>query len=396
MRRTMLTVTLAVVALFPAVASAQLQTFGSTLANPSNLAFGCEAVPTIVDVSGNQAPVASGQPDCTWANTGGGTIPGDGTVTKITIKSGPNPAPIRFVVLRTLAQPGQGSFCCFFVAETSAAQPAPNSVQSFDVNLPVERNTNPTTQVISQDNLGVSAAAGTGTLPVFDNGRHNILDPINPALNASFWYPRVSSASDTGSGVRPAGSAGGYEVLLQDQFCAKGQEVACGLVPAGGGGGGGGAGGGGAGGGGAGGGGGGTDTTVPQIATPQLVPTAFRVGPGATPIAAATRGAEIRFVLSETANVSIAITKPVTGRKVGKTCKAATKANRKKPRCSRWVSAGKTLTRANLPAGQTAVPFTGRIGTKALQPGSYRAEVTAKDAAGNGSAVATARFRIVR
>lgn len=244
----------------PVTAGAQLQTFGSTLASPSNLAFGCEAVPTIVDVGGNQAPVASGAPDCTWANTGGGTIPGDGTVTRITIKSGPNPAPIRFVVLRTLAQPGMGSFCCFFVAETSVSQPAPNSVQSFNVNLPVERNTNPATQVMSQDNIGVSAAAGTGTLPVFDNGRHNILDPINPALNASFYYPRVSSATDTGSGVRATGSAGGYEVLLQDQFCPKGQEAACGI----GGGGGGGNGGGNGGGGGGNGGGGGGDTAPPR------------------------------------------------------------------------------------------------------------------------------------
>ena len=36
----------------PVTAGAQLQTFGSTLASPSNLAFGCEAVPTIVDVGG--------------------------------------------------------------------------------------------------------------------------------------------------------------------------------------------------------------------------------------------------------------------------------------------------------------------------------------------------------
>ena len=375
MRRSLLTVSLLLgVLALPSVAAAQLQTFGSTLQNPSNLTFGCEAIPTIVDVSGNQAPVASGQPDCTWANTGGGTVPGNGTVTRITIKSGPNPAPIRFVVLRTLAQPGQGSFCCFFVAETSVSQPTPNSVQSFNVNLPVERNTNPQTQVISQDNIGVSAASGTGTLPVFDNGRHNILDPINPALNASFWHPRVSSTNDTGSGIRPSGSAGGYEVLLQDQFCPAGQEAACGI----------------------GGGGGGTDTTVPGIAQPRVQPNVFRVGNAATPIAAATTGTKIKFVLSETATASIKITKPSTGRKVGKTCKKQTKANRSKKKCSLWTAAGKTLTRKNLPAGQNTVAFTGRIGKKALKTGSYRVEVTAKDAAGNKSKVSTAKFRIVR
>lgn len=373
----------------PVTAGAQLQTFGSTLASPSNLAFGCEAVPTIVDVGGNQAPVASGAPDCTWANTGGGTIPGDGTVTRITIKSGPNPAPIRFVVLRTLAQPGMGSFCCFFVAETSVSQPAPNSVQSFNVNLPVERNTNPATQVMSQDNIGVSAAAGTGTLPVFDNGRHNILDPINPALNASFYYPRVSSATDTGSGVRATGSAGGYEVLLQDQFCPKGQEAACGI----GGGGGGGNGGGNGGGGGGNGGGGGGDTAPPQIAQPRFVPTVFRVGEAATPVAATASGATLSFVLSETAVATIRIQRRGGGRRVKGVCRAVRSG--KGRRCTRWTSAGAALTRANLPAGAVQIAFSGRIGRKALRPGSYRAQVTAKDAAGNVSKVAGASFKIV-
>lgn len=354
-----------------ATAGAQLQTLGSTLANPSNLAFGCEAVPTIVDVAGNQAPVGSGAADCTWANTGGGTIPGDGTVTRITIKSGPNPAPVRFVVLRTLAQPGMGNFCCFFVAETSVSQPAPNSVQSFNVNLAVERNTNPATQVMSQDNIGVSAAAGTGTLPVFDSGRHNILDPINPLLNASFYYPRVSSSSDTGSGVRATGSAGGYEVLLQDQFCPKGQEAACGI----------------------GGGNGGADTTVPQIARPRFAPTVFRVGPQATPLAAAARGATLSFVLSESATATIRFQRRGSGRLAGGVCRAARSGSGR--RCTRWTSAGAALTRTNLSAGAARIAFSGRIGRKALRPGSYRAQVTAKDGAGNASKVASASFRIV-
>ena len=138
--------------------------------------------------------------------------------------------------------------------------------------------------------------------------------------------------------------------------------------------------------------------TLPQIAQPVVRPNLFRVGRAATPIAAAAtpQGTQIRFVLSEQANVTIAFAKPQTGRKVGKTCKKQTKANRSKKACTRWARTGKALTRANLPAGQATVAFTGRIGTKALAPGSYRAEVTAKDAANNTSKVATARFRIAR
>ena len=56
----------------------------------------------------------------------------------------------------------------------------------------------------------------------------------------------------------------------------------------------------------------------------------------------------------------------------------------------------KILTRKDLPAGQASIAFSGRIGKRALKPGTYRVEVSAKDAAGNRSKVSTARFRIVR
>jgi len=40
--------------------------------------------------------------------------------------------------------------------------------------------------------------------------------------------------------------------------------------------------------------------------------------------------------------------------------------------------------------------FSGRIGKRALKPGSYRASLTAKDPAGNASKVKRLGFRIVR
>ena len=44
--------------------------------------------------------------------------------------------------------------------------------------------------------------------------------------------------------------------------------------------------------------------------------------------------------------------------------------------------------------GANKVVFTGRIGRRALAPSSYRATVTAKDAAGNVSKPSTASFTI--
>jgi hypothetical protein len=47
-------------------------------------------------------------------------------------------------------------------------------------------------------------------------------------------------------------------------------------------------------------------------------------------------------------------------------------------------------------AGANAVPFTGRIGRRALRPAAYRLVVTVTDAAGNISVPASASFRVVR
>jgi hypothetical protein len=42
------------------------------------------------------------------------------------------------------------------------------------------------------------------------------------------------------------------------------------------------------------------------------------------------------------------------------------------------------------------VPFSGRLGRRALKPGRYRAVIAATDAAGNKSSTVTLTFRIVR
>jgi hypothetical protein len=46
--------------------------------------------------------------------------------------------------------------------------------------------------------------------------------------------------------------------------------------------------------------------------------------------------------------------------------------------------------------GVNKVPFSGRIGTKKLSPGRYRAVLRATDVAGNASKTKTLTFRIVR
>ena len=205
---------LALVSALPATAGAQTRQFGSSLSQAPNANFGCETKPTFTEQStnGDYFPRASGTADCTWYQVGVfgnpnaqpvGAVPGDGTVTNIAVRSGPTPAALRFVVLRLFADADSGSRqCCFFVTETNVVQPAANQISNFTVNLPVERNTNPKNNLVTQDYIGISGVTGTGTLPLFSNGNNNTLSGMSPGNPiAAFYYPRFGAlASDTPNG----------------------------------------------------------------------------------------------------------------------------------------------------------------------------------------------------
>jgi hypothetical protein len=100
--------------------------------------------------------------------------------------------------------------------------------------------------------------------------------------------------------------------------------------------------------------------------------------------------------MSAPARVRIAITHKVKGlRSRGKCVKPTAKLRRSHARaCKPTVSAG-TLTRTNENAGFDSVPFSGRIGHRALKPGSYRATLTARNTGGNATPVSLS-FVIVR
>jgi alpha-tubulin suppressor-like RCC1 family protein len=114
----------------------------------------------------------------------------------------------------------------------------------------------------------------------------------------------------------------------------------------------------------------------------------FRVAKGATAISAkrAPLGTSINFRLSAAARVQIKLTRSALGLRHGSLCVAPNprlvKAHAK--HCTRTLTLG-TLTRAKEHAGTNAVAFSGRIGRRALKPGSYHAVLSAS----NAEAVAT-------
>jgi hypothetical protein len=108
-----------------------------------------------------------------------------------------------------------------------------------------------------------------------------------------------------------------------------------------------------------------------------------------------TRSA-FKFTLSEVSTVEIAISRAVTGRRANGRCRRATRKLRKRPRCTRYVSAGSPLVRINMSAGAHSVGFRGRLRGRALKAGAYKVRIRATDPSGNRSRATTTSFRIVR
>ena len=137
------------------------------------------------------------------------------------------------------------------------------------------------------------------------------------------------------------------------------------------------------------------DRTVPALSALALTNRKFAVARGSTPVTArAKKGTTFVFTLSEPAATTITIERAQSGRRKGRSCVKPTRRNRKAKKCTRYVKVG-ALQRGGA-LGANAVPFTGRIGKKALKPASYRAVMTATDAAGNKSNARAIAFKVVR
>ncbi len=118
---------------------------------------------------------------------------------------------------------------------------------------------------------------------------------------------------------------------------------------------------------------------VPRVKRVSMTHTRFRVGSrGTARSARAPRGTRFTFTLRAPAKVTIAITRRLHRRRHGK----------------RTVKVG-TLTRAHLRYGRRTIAFSGRIGKRALKPGSYKATLRARNAKG-GSKPVTVKFSVVK
>jgi hypothetical protein len=106
------------------------------------------------------------------------------------------------------------------------------------------------------------------------------------------------------------------------------------------------------------------------------------------------KGTTFSYTLSGPATVKIAIAEQLPGRRKGKQCVAPTHQLRHAKKCTRTFARGR-LTQAGK-QGINRLVFPGRIGSKALSPGSYTATITATDAAHDVSTPVTISFTILK
>ena len=137
------------------------------------------------------------------------------------------------------------------------------------------------------------------------------------------------------------------------------------------------------------------DRTPPTISKLKLSPTAFRAATKGPSLAKAKAGTLVSYRLSERATVTFTVQRAVAGRLIGRSCVRATKLLRKKRACTRLVPLGGSLARSR-PGGADHFRFTGRLGRKALTPGSYRLTARAADGAHNRSLPVSREFRVLR
>ncbi len=200
---------------------ARAETIGAVPTGRPNVPFGCEAKISVIDGAGNLGFFPSGAGTCTYfqslpfgaVNTlASGYAPRNGAITSARVRSGPNPAPIRFTVLRGLAKlrpngtivPGSSS-CCFGRARTRLFRLRPNRTTTIPLNLSVRNFKDRKHLQAVSDVIGISAVANQGTLPLrTTRANPNTSDytiPGNPSVGWFFPEIRPGQIRVDGSGA---------------------------------------------------------------------------------------------------------------------------------------------------------------------------------------------------
>lgn len=179
-------------------------TVGADLRRPANAPYGCESLPT-TDAFGNRFFLPTGSTSCTYVGTGAlgsqqevAQAPrGGGLVTLVRVRAGPVTGPTQVTVLRA-TRSGVGFACCFYAGASPVFRPAPNSITTLRVRLPVRSDLNPAFGE-TVDYLGISVLAPGVPIPAQELG--NPGNPFQPGALAFFPFVRPGDERADGAGV---------------------------------------------------------------------------------------------------------------------------------------------------------------------------------------------------
>ena len=105
-------------------------------------------------------------------------------------------------------------------------------------------------------------------------------------------------------------------------------------------------------------------------------------------------GGPVTYILSEPSRVTFKWERVLLGRRVKGKCVRATKRNRKRRSCRRYITSGTSAHQGG--GGQNVYAFPARLGSNLLKPGPYRVTAQATDAAGNRSRQIIVKFAVTR
>jgi len=139
------------------------------------------------------------------------------------------------------------------------------------------------------------------------------------------------------------------------------------------------------------------DTTAPSLTRLRVSPKLISASVGVLPAQrrrALPRRTTLRYSLSEDATVRFTLQRKTRGRRVSGRCRKATRRNRGRPRCTRWVNVGSAFRQQGKAGANRKVVGPRTVRRRRFVPGGYRVLARATDAAGNRSARRSVGFRV--
>ena len=140
--RTRLLLPVALAALL-APAAADARRIGGSLKASANSRFACDVMPG-TGAYGERFPLPTGVSSCTYLAAGSlrnwrmqVAAPSTGVAERVRVKVGPRTGRMRVTVLRALRSTIAGFACCFHQGQSRVFTPAPNSVTTVAVRLPM-------------------------------------------------------------------------------------------------------------------------------------------------------------------------------------------------------------------------------------------------------------------